>query len=45
MWCREKHAGLEVHTASGPVVTNQLSSLEQVTQPLGLSFPNYKMGQ
>lgn len=30
-WCHEKHAGLEVHSASCPTVTNQLSSLEQVT--------------
>lgn len=39
-WCCEKRAGLEAHSVSSSVVTNQLSSLEQVSHPLGLSFPN-----
>lgn len=44
--CSEKYAGLESHNASQSwFVTNQLRSLEQVTQPLGLSFTNCKVGQ
>lgn len=41
----EEHTSLEAHVRSVLAATTQLSDLEQLIQPWGLSFSNCEMGQ